>query len=729
MNENYELAKDQIQYPFTEEGIVEEEDWDGTRPIIETHVNEDGTTSSYFDKRKLKIAPRSTLQFKVGPPFEFVGNYYHVTESGSERNLNFCILPRIDRGFDFIDNEWVGYKRNYFTLVSSFETPEWDLEEFLSTSFELHADRGQSCKIKYFAITINARSDDDQTEINLVQHTAKRDKGPQFTPAMAPLIPSALPNHQIIREASNVRNTTKMKKYDSTFYFHRDEPVVAAFYPHHSLIHSYPNDCIQKVARYERVQFASSINVKKPTQQNKHFRLHVVLGAVVPQKFVQHSTLSDTMQGMSMIKELSTDTLGTSDKDMFIPLQEMKTPPLIIRGRSPSNYTTSQRIAVRTSSYNNLSRKELSIGMTSPNPTLASQMSAVSRSSLSPKKARPGRPSKRKPRVVKSDSPAVSPLTVVSNAKNFNENPSIDYSEAAGRNTKRVETLEYIEQLFQNEGPLGLRSLNHCNISPHMEYEPYRPPLLSRHRSVDPRDIELKPFYNSQEENMVTVGPLQFFATLKSQCTDASSIDDQVNNDNRDSKSPKAKKCKKGRQSNHCKSDKVGKSSKCSSSRKCNNSNVINTGTININKRKLNGTGLASSTLELSLDETKGLVDNANERNDFVNPETPASPLSSEPMVINSVEESLNQELESISLSMLADSSSNYCHVSSSSLTEVDAIPRTFNRVIGAGDSTSYSARGNGQFLSPDAPNAMSGLPSQVVNTRDLYEELSFYMH
>lgn len=371
----------------------------------------------------------------------------------------------------------------------------------------------------------------------------------------------------------------------------------------------------------------------------------------------------------------------------------------------------------------------MSIGMTSPNPTLASQMSAASRSSLSPKKARPGRPSKRKSRVVKSDFQAVSPHTVESNA-NFNENPSIEYSEAAGRNTKRVETLEYIEQLFQNEGPLGLRSLNHCNTSPHMEYEPYRPPLLSRHRSVDPRDIELKPCYNSQEENMITVGPLQFFATLKSQCADASNKDDEVNDDNRDSKSLKSKKCKRGRQSNHCKKiDKVGKTSKCSGSRQTNSSNVINTETININKRKLNGTGPASSTLELSLDETKGLVDSANEQNDFVNPESPASPLTSERMVINSVEESLNQELESISLSMLADTSSNYCHVSSSSLTEVDAIPRTFNRVIGASDSASYSTRGNGQFLSPDAPNAMSGLPSQVVNTRDLYEELSFYMH
>ena len=45
--------------------------------MIMTRINDDGSTSNYFDKRKLKIAPRSTLQFKVGPPFEPV-SYTHL---------------------------------------------------------------------------------------------------------------------------------------------------------------------------------------------------------------------------------------------------------------------------------------------------------------------------------------------------------------------------------------------------------------------------------------------------------------------------------------------------------------------------------------------------------------------------------------------------------------------------------------------------------------------------
>ncbi|GAV55620.1 hypothetical protein ZYGR_0AY00120 [Zygosaccharomyces rouxii] len=703
MSSNCGLLEEQFPNTSHHENIFgEEELGEDGEPVIQTHVNEDGTTSSYFDKRKLKIAPRSTLQFKVGPTFEFVGNYYQVTQRYTGRVLDLSIIPRIDRGFDFIDGEWVGYKRNYFTLVSSFEALGWDLGEFLKSSFELHGDGEHLCPIKYFAINIKAKSDDDHTEINLVQHTAKRDKGPQFTPAMAPLIPSSLPNHQIIREASNVRNTMKMKKYDSTFYFHRNNPVSSTAYAGKSIINSYPNDCIQKVARYERVQFASSINVKKPAQQNRHFRLHVVLGAIIPKCLDHYHHTSKG--GHRDILELG---IG-AQKDMFIPLQEVRTPPLIIRGRSPSNYTSSQRISVRTSSYNCSYKKEPSVSISPPNPMLASQNSNTPQSptTVSSNKPRPGRPSKRKSRVVHVPSRSGSPSRALPQLSEpplvelFDEKPPVESSSVVLSAAKRVETLENIESFFQTQGSLALKTLGHQNVDPRMQGESYKRPWLSRQNSVDPRDIELRCAKESQE-NLRTVGPLQLLATLKSQNSITGKPDDNAKKDSFD----------------------VG---------------------IGRKKRKLNGTSTATA-LKLSLEDTKELLDgDAQKTNvDYAQSDSPVSPLSPRNIEPNPMGElSFGEELNSISFSLLADSSSHYCHVPNTTLSEMEAVPRIFDsRVIGAQDTHNNSDHidykkgfnreqiSTGQFFSKEAHDAMCGLPSQMVDMGELYEEFSFYRH
>ena len=36
---------------------------------------------------------------------------------------------RIDRGFDLTNNEWVGYKRNYFSVVASFSFEEYEINK------------------------------------------------------------------------------------------------------------------------------------------------------------------------------------------------------------------------------------------------------------------------------------------------------------------------------------------------------------------------------------------------------------------------------------------------------------------------------------------------------------------------------------------------------------------------------------------------------------------------
>lgn len=328
--------------------------------VIKTRINEDGTISNYFDKRKLRIAPRSTLQFKVGPPFYSGGRFRNLRCVETGELMNLKLLQRIDRGFDNIGDDWVGYKRNYFTLVAAFTIDGWDYKKFLSHSFtidalpandetvegsdicfnvrkysDLHSDR--TLPVEYFAVKIRA-TDDHDNDIPLVQHTAKRDKGPQFSPDICPIIPSPLPNHQVIREASNVRNIVKKQKFDPTFHFYRNKELNN--YPIDTILGLYPDNCIKKVARFERVQFSASNNVDKHFDQNRFFKLHVMFGVAVTESSLINSEFLQSEESKEIFENTSEPfELPNGRKYIFLHIEEMETPALIIRGRSPSNYT------------------------------------------------------------------------------------------------------------------------------------------------------------------------------------------------------------------------------------------------------------------------------------------------------------------------------------------------------------------------------------------------------
>lgn len=645
--------------PGEDQGIGDEQiELEGlatTDQIIQTHINEDGTTSNYFDKRKLKIAPRSTLQFKVGPPFELVGNYSSVIESDTSEPLLFQLTPRIDRGFDFIDDEWVGYKRNYFTLVSSFETPGLELDAFLNGSYRIQSHNCETMsdvRVKYFAVKIKAKSDDDQTEICLVQHTAKRDKGPQFTPATCPLVPAELPQHQIIREASNVRNFDKMRKYDSTFFFHRDRNQEQ--YNVNGIISSYPVECIQKVARYERVQFASSINVKKPSQQNKHFRLHIILGAITspPNNLGPYAAYNGSLE---MQEEI---LLEDGTREYFVPLQEMQTPPLIIRGRSPSNYTSSQRMAVRTNSSLNSNKK---CSSRANNLVLNSQHSATPPMTSSPLKKKVGRPSKRNANV-QDPSPT---LHASLSERNTNE--------ASYRVSRRVETIEHIERLYKEGTSLGLRKATDAyKVRIEDETDGSKRPMLTRHNSIDPREIELKPPSCEPDENVYIVGSLALTATLKSQ--------------------------------------NVGKGIK---KRRFNNqvpSKIVDSQVIVEEKR-------------ISLLPPRSF--SSNSTSELAQPQSPIEQVQNE----QTFEDSLSNGIHSISLSMLDETSSNYCHVTTSAHSEEENIPRTFTRIIGETSFTNlFTYQQETRITEKISAREINTLPSQI-DDENFYEELSFYRH
>ncbi|KAK6460072.1 hypothetical protein DFJ63DRAFT_315945 [Scheffersomyces coipomensis] len=252
---------------------------------------------------KKKTAPRSGEQYKVGPPFSNT----HIIRSIILKSNNKVIIPivtaRVDRGFDKINDLWIGYKRNYFTLVASFQFKNQDESLFLKERFKI-VDGDSTINITYFTMRLVSLCCEDDLESPLVQHTAKRDRGPQYPPPELPVITSELPGHEIIKSVANIRNDKKIALFNQMF---KGEISNYGKLSKDSILRSYPNNQITKVCKYERVQFASSLDCKKTVTTSKHFRLRVEL-------------------------------MGVTETGEKLLVAYSHTPSLIIRGRSPSNY-------------------------------------------------------------------------------------------------------------------------------------------------------------------------------------------------------------------------------------------------------------------------------------------------------------------------------------------------------------------------------------------------------
>lgn len=96
----------------------------------------------------------------------------------------------MDRGFFLADNDWTCYRRNYFQVSASFSIqgvshyfPDHEVQTLV------RGDDGALFPVRRFLIGISARVSNSEKRIELVQHTPKRDKGPQMVPQPKPIIP------------------------------------------------------------------------------------------------------------------------------------------------------------------------------------------------------------------------------------------------------------------------------------------------------------------------------------------------------------------------------------------------------------------------------------------------------------------------------------------------------------------------------------------------------------
>lgn len=280
-----------------------------------------------------KVAPRSRFQYKVGPPFMETTVIKPLYSASSNRNVEPTLTARIDRGFDLVAGRWIGYKRNYFSLVAAFELGgSSELSHLQHNLVYVDGDNGRDF-VRHFALLLGCTCSCHEIDPVIVQHTAKRDRGPVGEPTVFVAVPGMLPTHCTIRDLSNIRNTAKIRDFENMLFADRSIRTAAA---PNSTLASYPDTRIAKVARYERMQFSTNSSPKRFDVAGEFF-IHVTL-------------------------------LATLRSGETVPVASISTVPLVVRGRSPSSYRENGLQKTCSSRVRAAKRKDNSSGWCSSSP-------------------------------------------------------------------------------------------------------------------------------------------------------------------------------------------------------------------------------------------------------------------------------------------------------------------------------------------------------------------------
>lgn len=300
------------------------------------------TTASAVPKGR--IAPRLRSQFRVGPPFSFTHSKLPIFANTTR--VSPTIAARVDRGFDLVGDEWIGYKRNYMTLVAAFSFEGVDLAVCNELPFLYHNGTSLEALQSFKLRVVGSCVEDPEDKVDLVQHMAKRDKANVVPPPVYYAAPGELPPHQSMLEMANIRSVRKISWCDRLFFMDDLARLIYAS-KHRSIIASYPrSEQIAYVARYERVQFSIPCTQKRlAARSKKHYIISVQL-------------------------------LGTSEGKEVV-LASTQTPPLTVRGRSPTNYESSDMMVGKVDMINEVAKEEEKVQETKASATDESNFFAI----------------------------------------------------------------------------------------------------------------------------------------------------------------------------------------------------------------------------------------------------------------------------------------------------------------------------------------------------------------
>ena len=219
--------------------------------------------------------------------------------------MDVQLQSKFDRGFFIADNDWTCYRRNYFQVSATFNLHGYPLYYHDQHDPELGClvrDVGddQLHPVNCFMVGISAHVVDEDKRITLIQHTAKRDKGPQKQPEPKPIRPGgdlALLSNMAAATATSTGNTSSSSTGgtgESTPSSQTTTPV---------------SPVNQSIVTFERIQFKSATanNGKRRAAQQYYVLMVELYAKIASGKMIRVATT--------------------------------RSAPLVVRGRSPGHYS------------------------------------------------------------------------------------------------------------------------------------------------------------------------------------------------------------------------------------------------------------------------------------------------------------------------------------------------------------------------------------------------------
>ncbi|KAG1152931.1 hypothetical protein G6F37_000644 [Rhizopus arrhizus] len=148
------------------------------------------TTTTFHSNPSGPVRRRRTetfFSFDMGPTFSETKQFYEICNLEQTNNYKIEVNAKLDRGFFKAEQNWTCYRRNYFQVSATFNVQGTHYPLQGSEIPCLLRKGNEMVRVDYFSIGIFARVANYDKKIELVQHTPKRDKGPQMIPQPRPV--------------------------------------------------------------------------------------------------------------------------------------------------------------------------------------------------------------------------------------------------------------------------------------------------------------------------------------------------------------------------------------------------------------------------------------------------------------------------------------------------------------------------------------------------------------
>ncbi|CAO3613183.1 unnamed protein product [Cunninghamella blakesleeana] len=139
--------------------------------------------------RNRRRTESSSSFFETGPTFTPTKQLLEIWNLDQSNSYQTQINVKMERGFFRTDQDWTCYRRNYFQLSATFDVHGMNyMIQGPEVPCLVKDDQQQQLyQVEYFSIGINAFVAGGEKKVDLIQHTPKRDKGPQMIPQPRPL--------------------------------------------------------------------------------------------------------------------------------------------------------------------------------------------------------------------------------------------------------------------------------------------------------------------------------------------------------------------------------------------------------------------------------------------------------------------------------------------------------------------------------------------------------------